>query len=476
MSKITLIVVFFMILSTLSLGQSKTTLEKTSGRDIVELLDEGKIEIKSLRCGIDVINVSLRRLVPSPVKVRIPIGTFFGIVNSSSKNMVTLISSNVQLSDDDWKMISISAADANLTRELQKNYDSLIVELSPYQEALRKLMAAVSTTGVDLATRQAAVWILIDDADYSDLGRLVSSYNFSFDKGKRVIHETEAAHAIKLCNDIGIDVTSKRIWHSRQSIYEHLENGTLKKWMEMMIAKTTAKEHAISIKLQASIEWVSIPAGTFLMGSSTNEKDRRSDENQHEVTLSAFKMSKYEVTYELYNLYCVAIDEPYCGTRLPLDQVKHPVTSVTWNEASAFAKWMDCRLPTEAEWEYACRAGTITPFNTGNTLDTSQANYNRKYFLDSDQIRETMPVGSFSPNAWGLYDMHGNVREWCSDWWSEYPTTTQIDPKGPTIGYSRIYRGGCYFDKDKDCRSAKREGTEENTTSWAIGFRLVSLK
>jgi formylglycine-generating enzyme required for sulfatase activity len=340
-------------------------------------------------------------------------------------------------------------------------------------------MAAVNKTGVGLATRQAAVWILINDADYSDLGRLLlvnKNLYYKQDREKRVIHETEAAQAIKLCSDIGIDVTNKSIWYSRQSIFDHLENGDLKNWMEMMIAKTTAKEHAISIKLQASIEWVSIPAGTFLMGSPADAKDRRSDEIQHEVTLSAFTMSKYEVTFELYNLYCVAIREPYCGTRLPQDLLKHPVTSISWNKASAFAKWMDCRLPTEAEWEYACRAGTMTPFNTGNTLDTSQANYNRRFVLDNDDIKETMPVGSFPPNAWGLCDMHGNVREWCSDYWSMYPGTPQTDPKGPSTGYSRICRGGGYFDKDFECRSAHRDYTEANAISGTIGIRLVKLK
>lgn len=479
MSRFTLLVVLFMLLSGLSVAQSKTTLEKTTGRDIVELLDEGKIEIKSLNCGIEDVYISFRKLVTYPVKVKIPFATFFGVVNSTSKNMVTLASSIVQLSDSNWKQVSISAADAILAKEPQKIYDSLIVEHSPYQEQLRKLMAAVNKTGFGLATRQAAVWILINDADYSDLGRLLlvnENLYYKQDREKRVIHETEAAQAIKLCSDIGIDVTNKSIWYSRQSIFDHLENGDLKNWMEMMIAKTTAKEHAISIKLQASIEWVSIPAGTFLMGSPADAKDRRSDEIQHEVSLSAFTMSKYEVTFELYNLYCVAIREPYCGTRLPQDLLKHPVTSISWNKASAFAKWMDCRLPTEAEWEYACRAGTMTPFNTGNTLDTSQANYNRKFVLDNDDIKETIPVGSFPPNAWGLCDMHGNVREWCSDYWSMYPGTPQTDPKGPSTGYSRICRGGGYFDKDFECRSAHRDYTEANAISGTIGIRLVKLK
>ena len=238
-------------------------------------------------------------------------------------------------------------------------------------------------------------------------------------------------------------------------------NGT---WKESVFKKPT-------------IEWVSIPAGTFTMGSPTSEADRMNDETQHQVTLSAFKMSKYEITFEQYDVFCEAT-----GREKPDDEGwgrgKRPVINVSWYDAIAFAEWMGCRLPTEAEWEYACRAGTTTPFNTGNNLTTSQANYNGNGPYNNnakgEYRRKTMPVGSFAPNAWGLYDMHGNVWEWCSDWYGDYPNTAQTNPKGPASGSYRVIRGGSWADYAGSCRSAYRDRSTPGRCNRSMGFRLVS--
>lgn len=166
-----------------------------------------------------------------------------------------------------------------------------------------------------------------------------------------------------------------------------------------------------------SIEWVEIPGGTFLMGSPANEPGRQGDEDQTQITISPFKMSKYEITFAQYDLFCEET-----GKAKPKDNTwgreNRPVINVNWVDANAFAKWLGCRLPTEAEWEYACKAGSDTPFNTGNNLTTNQANYDGNYPYNGNATgsyrQKTSPVGSFAPNAWGLYDMHGNVWEWCS--------------------------------------------------------------
>jgi formylglycine-generating enzyme required for sulfatase activity len=217
------------------------------------------------------------------------------------------------------------------------------------------------------------------------------------------------------------------------------------------------------------VEWVDIPGGTFTMGSPWNEAERLYDETQHEVTLSPFRMSKYEVTFEQYDAFCEAT-----GREKPEDEGwgrgNRPVINVSWDDATAFAEWMGCRLPTEAEWEYACRAGSTTPFHTGYNLTTSQANYDGY---------STVEVGSYDSNVWGLHDMHGNVWEWCSDWYEEYSTITQTNPKGPTTGYFRIYRGGSWGNASaSSCRSAHRYDLppEEQIgfTMNDLGFRLVS--
>ncbi len=227
------------------------------------------------------------------------------------------------------------------------------------------------------------------------------------------------------------------------------------------------------------IEFVNIPAGTFTMGSSTNEVDRFSDEIQHQVTLSAFKMSKNEVTFEQYDAFCKAT-----GRSKPSDEGwgrgNRPVLNVSWYDATAFAEWLACHLPTEAEWEYACRAGTTTPYNTGNNLNTKQANYNGYGPYNSNakgkNRQKTLPVGSFASNKWGLYDMHGNVMEWCSDRYGAYTTSAQTDPNPKySSAYSMpLLRGGNWGSIASFCRSANRGAIKPSTCTEFIGFRLVA--
>jgi formylglycine-generating enzyme required for sulfatase activity len=140
-------------------------------------------------------------------------------------------------------------------------------------------------------------------------------------------------------------------------------------------------------------------------------------------------------------------------------------------------------LPTEAEWEYACRAGTTTPFSTGNNITTSQANYNGNYPYNNnakgEYCEKTTPVGSFAPNAWGLYDMHGNVWEWCWDWFEDYNYTAQTDPVGASSGFDRVIRGGGWYNNALSARSATRGESIPSVRGEGegdVGFRLVRNK
>jgi len=238
---------------------------------------------------------------------------------------------------------------------------------------------------------------------------------------------------------------------------------------------TSAKDSSIEKPI---IEFVEIPAGTFMMGSPASEKGRQEDEIQHEVTLNAFKLSKYPVTYDQYDLYC-----EITGKQKPRGRKRGnlPVVWVTWYEANAFAEWMGCRLPTEAEFEYAARANTTTPFYTGDCLTSDQANFNgKKPYANcekSENRNELLPVGSFPPNAFGLYDMHGTIWEWTNDWYGEYDVDEKINPKGPEQGSRKVDRGGGWYDPAWRCRSAYRGGgTPPVNRGTGISFRLVKTE
>jgi formylglycine-generating enzyme len=228
--------------------------------------------------------------------------------------------------------------------------------------------------------------------------------------------------------------------------------------------------------IKPEIGWVAIPGGTFTMGSAPGEAGRNEDERQVQVEIAPFRMSAHEVTFAQYDLFCEAT-----GRTKPDDsgwgRGNRPVMNVSWHDAKAFADWIGARLPTEAEWEYASRAGSTTPFHTGDNLTTHQANYNgnRPYrdFPTGEYRRGTMPVGSFSPNSWGLYDMHGNVWEWCSDWYGPYPKAAGPDRGGPSTGTGRVFRGGGWYSSAELCRSARRYHLNPDFSYNFIGFRVV---
>lgn len=229
-------------------------------------------------------------------------------------------------------------------------------------------------------------------------------------------------------------------------------------------------------------ELVKIPGGTLMMGSPEDEKGRDNDEALHEVIISSFFMGKYPVTNEQYYEFMLTqpdMREPRYWRNRNFNQPTQPVVGVSWENAMRFAKWSGLRIPTEAEWEYACRAGTTTPFHTGNCLSTDQANYdgNHPYSgcAKGEYREKTIPVGSLAKNDWGLYDMHGNVWEWCSDWYGEdyYEKSPASDPAGPASGSLRVLRGGGWYDGAGYCRSAFRNYDDPGFRYDDIGFRLA---
>lgn len=201
----------------------------SEGRDIVSLLNEKKIEIEAQGKGIRSVSVRFRRLVTYPITVLVPIGSYFISARQSAQNMVTTTEIKVRLTTDDWQSVSVPSACANRPRDIPGSGDTFTVQRSPHQQELARLMPVLDKAGVPYDVHQAAVWIVTDNADYGDMGILVSGFG-GF--GPRVIGEEDTARAMRICEEAGIDIKGKAIWRDRQLILNGLEAGELKTWLD----------------------------------------------------------------------------------------------------------------------------------------------------------------------------------------------------------------------------------------------------
>ncbi len=238
----------------------------------------------------------------------------------------------------------------------------------------------------------------------------------------------------------------------------------------------------INSKALPSLKLVRIAAKgkSFLMGSPAEEDRRMDRETQHEVR---FTKDYYLATTVVTNGEFAAFvdDSRYDAGReweecIYSNTDAQPVVNVSWEDAGAFCKWLgkkdgrEYRLPTESEWEYACRAGAKTAYFFGDEADA----LSEYAWHEGNSKRMTHAVGTKRPNDWGLYDMHGNVYQWCSDWYGTYPAGPVTDPQGPKRGLDRIIRGGCWDVGPRCCRSASRCADDRLMKSYGIGFRIAA--
>ena len=240
-------------------------------------------------------------------------------------------------------------------------------------------------------------------------------------------------------------------------------------------AQSTVTDHKTGMTL------VEVGSGRFTIGSPAAELGRRADETLHDVTINQpFFLGKTEVTQQEWRAVMSSNPSRFadCGPRCPVE-------NVTFVEVQQFLAALNAqpdkalvyRLPTESEWEYACRAGNVTPFFTGDAITTAQANYNGKEPYGkaaSGQFRQRPTrAGGFPANAWGLQDMHGNVWEWTGDWYGPYPTEDATDPAGPETGETRVVRGGSWQADAGSARCAARSSRDPNTREPSLGFRVA---
>jgi formylglycine-generating enzyme required for sulfatase activity len=242
-----------------------------------------------------------------------------------------------------------------------------------------------------------------------------------------------------------------------------------------------ASTHTVQGASNLQMLWC--PPGTFTMGSPTSEAGREADrEDEHNVTLTnGFYLGKYEVTQAQYEAVMTGNSNSLSATPSQYSGNDRPVEKVSWDDVQVFLTRLNAAeqaagrlpagwsyaLPTESEWEYACRAGTTTAYSWGNDINSSNANYS------SSGISQTRDVGQYAANSWGFYDMHGNVWEWTADRYAaSYPTGSVIDPVGPATGSIRVKRGGSWNFTAYYARSAYRSGNGPAYSNYSLGFRL----
>jgi formylglycine-generating enzyme required for sulfatase activity len=239
----------------------------------------------------------------------------------------------------------------------------------------------------------------------------------------------------------------------------------------------TPKEITNSIGMKL----VRIPKGTFMMGSPESDLNRQNNETQHEVTISKdFYLGVHDVTQAQYEKVIGKNPSHFQGAVVSNENADIPVENVSWDDAVEFCKKLSdlpeekkagrlYRLPTEAEWEYACRAGSKTAYS----FDDEEGLLPEYGWFKRNSSNRTHTVGLLESNAWGLYDMHGNVWEWCSDRYGEYPKGAVSDPTGPKEGSFRVLRGGSWNDGAARCRSASRGWIDPSIRISGLGFRVA---
>jgi formylglycine-generating enzyme required for sulfatase activity len=250
----------------------------------------------------------------------------------------------------------------------------------------------------------------------------------------------------------------------------------------VFFSQTTNAEEPKEITNSIGMKLVLIPKGTFMMGSPIEEEGAENDEEQHQVTISKdYYLGVTEVTQGQYEKVMGTNPSQFQNSVIgKSDSSMYPVERVSWEDAVEFCKKLSelpeektagrvYRLPTEAEWEYACRAGSKSAYSFGAD-STSLGDY---AWFGENSGNQTHPVGEKKANAWGVYDMHGNVWEWCSDWYGEYPKGAVSDPSVPNEGSGRVLRGGGWRLGAARCRSANRNGGGPSGRSVDLGFRLA---
>lgn len=307
---------------------------------------------------------------------------------------------------------------------------------------------------------------------YADMDRVVK-----VDVIRDLLHQANVSERIALVKGLPEKAKPQKVVETLRELFRVETNGEVLYWGVAFLQENRAVPGAHEIvddKFDKGAEqryaeliakdMVHIPKGSFIMGSQKEEEGRSSDETQHEVHLDGFYLSRVQVTNAIYERF----DSGHARNKFSSSD-DQPVVEVNWYEAVMFCRWLGCRLPTEAQWEYACRGGSKSAYCFGEDRNVL-GEY--AWFRENSEGK-THPVGKKIPNTYGLYDMHGNVWEWCHDWYGEEYGEDNQDPSGPASGSYRVRRGGGWDNSASALRSADRYGHVPGYASSHMGFRVA---
>lgn len=352
----------------------------------------------------------------------------------------------------------------HIAQEIEKHSNSEVLFLDEVRAMLRaEGIENLLDCSTDSCISKIGSYLGVDLVVIGRLGQLGNRYIFNLKIIDALRNRTKNRVSVVVDNDIGI------VFNKVSAMVDTLIKGKIEP--EPVTTSPVHELDAVTVqKFLKEMVWV-FP-GIFYMGSET-KKGEIDELPKHKVALNGLYVDKHEVTRENFDRVMGYNPSKFKGC------AACPVDNVSWFEAQEYCRKINMRLPTEAEWEYACRSGIKSFFHYGGTLSGKQANFNgQKPFGGVPKApfrRKPLPVGSFKPNAWNLYDMHGNVQEWCSDWYDVafYGNSPEKNPRGPKKGNYKVVRGGGWNSNGAGLRSANRISYSPSVRSNNIGFRCV---
>ena len=440
------------------------------------------------------IGLRVGSIVPSGSQIRVEQHSEVALLFSNGT--IATIGANTRMTIKEFQQESFGRHDGNFSRDEEVSSARLLLDLEVGSlvvdvKKLKRSSSFQVSTPMGTAGIRGTIFKIHSLAESTKLSVLTGRVDFVPPQEKAI--PTSANQSLFLQADKEPQLGNLAD-QDKDSISKTVESArTLAAGMDLnpLFKELDFNKHKVPFAADLKMVWVE--PGTFFMGSPITETGRQAMEARHEVTLSrGFYLGVHEVTQKQYEAVMKGNTDVLSPTPSRFTGEKHPVERVSWNDVQFFLARLNegernagrlprgwaYVLPTEAEWEYACRAGTATVFSLGNALSAHEANfrgaspYGPEAKSGPSAVR-TKAVGSYAPNPWGFYDMHGNVWEWTADWFGRYSLGRLSDPKGSSSGLSRVKRGGSWFLPAAYLRSASRSGSPPGDRSHDLGFRLA---